>query len=123
RPRLVATYAALTCAFFLTILTLNVNLNVRVAMFDARAPTSRALLAAADPALRLLERRAGDASAYKGLVRAARDTAGLPTQEGAHILLITIDALRADHLGLYGYKRPVSPGLDALAEKATVFER
>ena len=31
------------------------------------------------------------------------------------IILITVDALRADHLGVYGYGRPTSPNLDALA--------
>jgi hypothetical protein len=38
------------------------------------------------------------------------------------VLLITIDALRADHVGAYGYKRPVTPELDALAAKGVVFE-
>ena len=38
------------------------------------------------------------------------------------VLLISIDTLRADHLGAYGYTRPTSPVLDALAEKGTVFE-
>jgi len=37
-------------------------------------------------------------------------------------VLISIDTLRADHLGLYGYQRPTSPFLDSLAERATVFE-
>lgn len=32
-----------------------------------------------------------------------------------NILLYIIDALRADHLGCYGYARPTSPHLDALA--------
>ena len=36
------------------------------------------------------------------------------------IILITIDSLRADHLGLYGYDRPTSPVLDALASEAAV---
>jgi arylsulfatase A-like enzyme len=36
------------------------------------------------------------------------------------VILITIDALRADHLGLYGYERPTSPHLDALAREAVV---
>lgn len=40
-----------------------------------------------------------------------------------HVLLVTIDALRADHLGLYGYERGLSPELDALAESSLVFER
>jgi len=48
---------------------------------------------------------------------------GLPTAEGAHVLLVTIDALRADHLGSYGYPRPVSPQLDALSKQGVLFER
>ena len=40
-----------------------------------------------------------------------------------HILLITVDALRADHLGLYGYGRHLSPNLDSLARESIVFER
>jgi arylsulfatase A-like enzyme len=39
------------------------------------------------------------------------------------IVLLTIDALRADHLGAYGYPRDTSPALDAFAKDATVFER
>jgi arylsulfatase A-like enzyme len=42
---------------------------------------------------------------------------------GASILLVTVDALRADHLGAYGYARPTSPSLDALAANAVTFER
>jgi hypothetical protein len=37
-------------------------------------------------------------------------------------LLISIDALRADHLGSYGYSRPTTPHIDALAHHAVVFE-
>jgi arylsulfatase A-like enzyme len=40
----------------------------------------------------------------------------------ASILLITIDTLRADHLGAYGYPRATSPALDRLAADGTVFE-
>jgi len=38
------------------------------------------------------------------------------------VILISIDALRADHLGPYGYDRPTTPFLDRLAARATVFE-
>lgn len=38
------------------------------------------------------------------------------------VFLITIDTLRADHLGCYGYPRQVSPFLDSLARDSTVFE-
>lgn len=37
-------------------------------------------------------------------------------------ILISIDTLRADRLGCYGYPRPTSPFLDSLAERATLFE-
>lgn len=36
-----------------------------------------------------------------------------------NILLIVIDTLRPDHLGCYGYERPTSPNLDALAAAGT----
>jgi arylsulfatase A-like enzyme len=37
------------------------------------------------------------------------------------IVLILVDTLRADHLGAYGYARPTSPRMDALARTGTVF--
>jgi arylsulfatase A-like enzyme len=36
------------------------------------------------------------------------------------IVLITIDALRADRLGVYGYDRPTSPHIDRLARESVV---
>ncbi len=39
-----------------------------------------------------------------------------------NIILITLDALRADHLGLYGYKKDTSPFIDSLAKKGVVFK-
>lgn len=38
-----------------------------------------------------------------------------------NLLLITIDTVRADHLGCYGYRRPTSPALDALAREGGFF--
>lgn len=38
------------------------------------------------------------------------------------IFIYLIDAVRADHLGCYGYARPTSPHIDAFAETATVYE-
>lgn len=39
------------------------------------------------------------------------------------ILLITVDALRADHVGAYGYPRPTTPEIDKLAQSGTLFLR
>ncbi len=47
----------------------------------------------------------------------------LPDVTGRSVVLISIDALRADHLGFAGYKRVVSPNIDAFAAGAIVFER
>lgn len=38
------------------------------------------------------------------------------------ILLVSIDTLRADHLGCYGYPRPTSPTIDALAREGVRFD-
>jgi len=49
--------------------------------------------------------------------------AGAAASKGSNIILISVDSLRADHLGTYGYSRPTSPNIDALASGASVFER
>jgi len=41
---------------------------------------------------------------------------------GTHVVLITIDTLRPDHLSCYGYERPTSPWIDALAAGGLRFE-
>lgn len=40
-----------------------------------------------------------------------------------NLVLVTIDTLRADHLGSYGYPRSVSPFLDSVAAKGVRFDR
>lgn len=42
---------------------------------------------------------------------------------GANVVLVTVDALRADHLGVYGYPRPTSPNIDALAARTVRFDK
>ena len=43
--------------------------------------------------------------------------------EQPDVLLISVDTLRADHLGAYGYDKPTSPILDRFAEHSLLFER
>lgn len=38
------------------------------------------------------------------------------------LVLISVDTLRADHLGAYGHTRPTSPAIDRLAEDGIVFD-
>ena len=40
-----------------------------------------------------------------------------------NVVVITIDTLRADHLGCYGYKDIKTPNIDALAQEGVRFER
>ncbi|MEN8180927.1 MAG: sulfatase [Myxococcota bacterium] len=39
-----------------------------------------------------------------------------------NVILISVDTLRADHLGCYGYDRPTSPYIDAMAREGLLFE-
>jgi arylsulfatase A-like enzyme len=63
--------------------------------------------------------------------RATATTDSAPGQAAAttrrtpppNVLLYVIDTLRADHLGSYGYPRPTSPRIDALARQGVLFER
>jgi arylsulfatase A-like enzyme len=48
----------------------------------------------------------------------ASETSGPPS-----LVLISVDTLRADHLGCYGYGRKTSPRLDKLARRGVRFER
>lgn len=39
-----------------------------------------------------------------------------------NVIIISIDTLRADHLGCYGYPRPISPAIDKIASQGLLFE-
>ncbi|MCP4663005.1 MAG: sulfatase, partial [bacterium] len=45
-----------------------------------------------------------------------------PHRRPIRLLLVTLDTLRADHLGAYGYGPATSPALDTFARTATVFD-
>lgn len=47
----------------------------------------------------------------------------LAAGNGLSVLLITIDTLRADHMGSYGYRRATSPSIDDLARRGVTFEQ
>ncbi len=42
--------------------------------------------------------------------------------EGCNVLLVSMDTLRADHTGAYGYGLPTTPQLDLFAQDAVLFE-
>lgn len=42
---------------------------------------------------------------------------------GPNVLVVTLDTIRADHVGAWGYARPTTPNLDALATRGVRFAR
>ncbi|HEY2590751.1 MAG TPA: sulfatase, partial [Steroidobacteraceae bacterium] len=52
-----------------------------------------------------------------------RTVASSPAPNRPNILLLTIDALSAQHMSLYGATRPTTPNLTAFAQQATTFDR
>lgn len=44
-----------------------------------------------------------------------------PVEEARQLILISVDTLRADHLGAYGQPLALTPNIDVLAEASTVF--
>jgi arylsulfatase A-like enzyme len=53
----------------------------------------------------------------------ARRHLAVPRAGAPNVLLIVLDAVRADHLSLYGYGRQTTPNLDRWSREGVVFER
>lgn len=63
----------------------------------------------------------GDLSADLLAPRLRAQPSARPDAPRHNVILISLDAVRADHLGAYGYQRPTSPVLDDLAARSTRF--
>ncbi|HEX3903650.1 MAG TPA: sulfatase-like hydrolase/transferase [Polyangia bacterium] len=77
-------------------------------------------------AMRALPVGRGARAVTSGPRSAAADLPPLPEgprRPQADVLVITIDALRFDHVGAYGYARNTTPNIDALAAGGTRFTR
>jgi len=55
------------------------------------------------------------------LLNPAWGQAAAPRKSPPDVFLVTIDTLRADHVGCYGYKQIETPALDALAADGVRF--
>jgi arylsulfatase A-like enzyme/cytochrome c-type biogenesis protein CcmH/NrfG len=71
----------------------------------------------------LCVRRSCFSALFSGLmmISCARPPASAP--RARNLLLITVDTLRADHVGAYGWTRARTPALDRLAREGIVFDR
>ena len=90
-----------------------------LARFDGEGPIAGGLTVE-HPALiaaRPSDPRPTSATDLDNQDRASSSSAAMPP----NVLIYMIDTLRADRLGIYGYDKPTSPNLDALAEDGVVF--
>ncbi len=63
------------------------------------------------------------AAGFAAAILANRGGRPVTIQPTRGYILISIDTLRADHLGAYGYARDTSPFMDGLAKRGVLFER
>ena len=61
------------------------------------------------------------ASTRHGLPAPAGSASEAPPAPPPNLILVSIDTLRADHLGAYGYHRDTSPSFDGLARRGVTF--
>src|SRR4249919_551082 len=52
----------------------------------------------------------------------SQSSSAAPPSHRLNLVLVTIDTLRADRLGCYGYSKIETPNLDKLAQSGTLFE-
>ena len=70
------------------------------------------------------DRRGLLAAGLAGFLLCGSTGCGAPVPDlSPPIVLIVVDAMRADHLGIYSYGRPTSPHIDEWAERGMVFDR
>jgi arylsulfatase A-like enzyme len=94
--------------------------NVRMVFLEYAPWTSKAVLAAAT----IARSDSPEPAAAPAPAHSAEQAPGRRWLDwtGRDVLLVTVDALRADHVGAYGYGRPTTPEIDKLASEGVVFE-
>jgi hypothetical protein len=97
----------------------------RIARALVRADNVRFVFADRSPRLRyaveLVATLAPDDRPSSGDAPTVAEDRGEIDLRGRDVVVISIDALRADHVGAYGYPRPITPNIDALAREGAVF--
>jgi hypothetical protein len=91
--------------------------NLRLVLVERAPVLGRAVRVAA----RLAPPPPLDAPA-EGIAPKASEIPRVLDWNGHDVLLVSVDALRADHVSAYGYGRPTTPHLDALAREGALFE-
>jgi hypothetical protein len=84
-----------------------------------RLPLDALAGSAVEVAFGVSQVKPGPARPFWGEARLLRPAPSLPRS----VLLISVDTLRADRLGCYGYARPTSPRIDGLAAEGVRFHQ
>lgn len=64
-----------------------------------------------------------EAAAATPIERADGAPTSGPSEERPPVIVVSLDTLRADHVGAYGYDRETTPNLDSFAKDAVLFQR
>ncbi|MCB9617467.1 MAG: sulfatase-like hydrolase/transferase, partial [Sandaracinus sp.] len=66
--------------------------------------------------------RGGDLAQRPPSLRVVPPTTAAPAPDAVSVVLVTLDAVRVDRVGCYGYTRDTTPSLDELAHRGRRFE-
>jgi arylsulfatase A-like enzyme len=66
---------------------------------------------------------AAAAAAAAAIAVSSSGCAASPRRPASAVVLVSVDTLRADHLGCYGYGKPTSPEIDRFSREAVLFRR
>jgi hypothetical protein len=94
--------------------------NLRIALVEHAPLLGRALLVGAR--LRPADAEASPAAASTAAPGPSLEAVRALDWTGHDIVLLSIDALRADHVSAYGYPRATTPNIDALSREGTLFD-
>lgn len=101
--------------------------NVRAAVYEVRAPSARSVALAGSAVMPARRNPLGDPEAIRraqaALGGARALVRGGPVRPLAHVLLVTVDALRADRIGRVVQGRSLTPHLDAMDRDTVIFDR
>jgi len=92
------------------------NANLRIVLVEHAPIAGRAV------AIAMALRSSADEGPAAALAPAPSEVARALDWEGHDVVLLTVDALRADHVSAYGYARATTPNIDALARQGTRFD-
>jgi arylsulfatase A-like enzyme len=112
-----AAVASLSCAAWTphAVRALDRTNNLRLALVEHAPLLGRAIVVAA-----WFHRPAADVTEVDSV--SPGEVARSVDWTGHDLVLLTVDALRADHVSSYGYSRPTTPNIDALAREGILFE-